>query len=355
MHPELCRLALEAINGTECHSVKEMGNTFYEGQRATRGSGIEFQHQNPKTATVWLPQPVRELIATAQAQLGYSAPQWDRINIIDREYRRGGRLKPHLDRVHIFDEKIFNCVLENTSDSQLVLHPPQGSNEADLIMQEETGRCVGMTDAARHRWMHGVPPIGSGTRGSLSWRYLIEDAMTDTGHPDTEPQSVQLPELERPRKHLKQPKIPDASKPLVIILSLCDGIGVVPWAAEQLWLGHTAVFSWEILDHAVKVAKTNMPRTTHKGDFLEETDVTLEAFLQVLPDVPILIAAAFPCQDNSDLKKGKKGLQGDKSKLIFDIAKFRKKVTIAKRRLSRTAEIHCLWRHMMGTSDEDVE
>ena len=115
------------------------------------------------------------------------------------------------------------------------------------------------------------------------------------------------------------------------------------------------MISWEILEHAVKVAKKNLPHATHRGDLLLETDITIEELLRDLPDVIILVAAGFPCQDNSDLKKGKMGIRGEKSKLIMDIAKFRKKVAIAQRRLSRTAAIHCLWENVMGTSDEDVK
>ena len=39
----------------------------------------------------------------------------------------------------------------------------------------------------------------------------------------------------------------------------------------------------------------------------------------------------------------------------MDIAKFRKTVAKAQRRLARTSEIHCLWENVMGTSDEDVK
>ena len=115
------------------------------------------------------------------------------------------------------------------------------------------------------------------------------------------------------------------------------------------------MISWEILAHAVEVARKNFPHATHRGDLLQETDVTIEELIRDLPDVTILVAAGFPCQDNSDLKKGKMGIGGEKSKLIMDIAKFRKKVAIAQRRLSRTAEIHCLWENVMGTLDEDVK
>ena len=172
-----------------------------------------------------------------QSQLGYPAPEWDRINIIYREYRKGGKLKPHLDRVNIFDEKIFNCVLENTSGSQLVLHPPQGSNEADLVMHEEIGTCLGMTDKARYVWTHGVPPLSRGTRKSLSWRYLLDNATTDTGHSDIEPQMERPPSIERQRKSRRRTQKPRSVLTKLIILSLCDGIGAVPWAAETPWPG----------------------------------------------------------------------------------------------------------------------
>ena len=105
-------------------------------------------------------------------------------------------MKPHISRVNIFDEKIFNCVLENSSDSQLVLPPPQDLNEADL-MHEKTGTCLSMTARARYQWTHGVPPISKGTRKSLRWRYLLDNATTDTGHSDTEPQMERPPFIER--------------------------------------------------------------------------------------------------------------------------------------------------------------
>ena len=94
-----------------------------------------------------------------------------------------------------------------------------------------------MTSTARYQWTHGVPPIGKGTRKSLSWRYLQDNATTDSGHPDTEPQLGRLPSLERPTKRSKKHKEPCPTATKLIILSLCDGIGAVPWAAENLWPG----------------------------------------------------------------------------------------------------------------------
>ena len=136
--PHLCANALEAITAghesTRGHTVKEMGNTFYSDHKAS-----EWDTPSYKLPKVWLPKAVKEFIATAQAQLGYSPPQWDRINVIYREYSKGGKLKPHVDRINVFDEKIINCVLENSSDSQLTLYPPQGPLDADLIMQEVPG------------------------------------------------------------------------------------------------------------------------------------------------------------------------------------------------------------------------
>ena len=68
--------------------------------------------------------------------------------------------------------------------------------------------------------------------------------------------------------------------------------------------------TWEILEHTLAVARKNLPHATHRGDFLQETDHTLEELIRNLPDVTLLVAAGFPCQDNSELKKGKKGTKG---------------------------------------------
>ena len=54
---------------------------------------------------------------------------------------------------------------------------------------------------------------------------------------------------------------------------------------QKLWPGQVTVISWEILEHAVKVAKKNLPHATHRGDLLLETDVTIEELLRELPDV----------------------------------------------------------------------
>ena len=72
----LCANALDAITaGHESargHTVKEMGNTFYCGQRATVGWGVDFAHNyKGRMPTVWQLKAVKELISTAQSQLGY--------------------------------------------------------------------------------------------------------------------------------------------------------------------------------------------------------------------------------------------------------------------------------------------
>ena len=84
MDKALCTKALDVItqgkDGTNGHTVKEMGNTFYSSE------GNSHRHSyRSKMPTVWLPKEVKELISTAQSQLGYQAPQWDRINVIHTE------------------------------------------------------------------------------------------------------------------------------------------------------------------------------------------------------------------------------------------------------------------------------
>ena len=65
------------------------------------------------------------------------------------------------------------------------------------------------------------------------------------------------------------------------------------------------MISWEILEHAVKVAKKNLPHATHRGDLLLETDVTIEELLRKLPDVIILVAAGFHVKTTVTSRKAK--------------------------------------------------
>lgn len=150
---------------------------------------------------------------------------------------------------------------------------------------ETSGLCVHLTGQARTDGKHEFPRLKSGHRLSVSWRFYHQQE----GEPPSPPPT-------------KRPRLEPTVQTKLIVFSLCDGIGAVPLSANELWPGQVIAHSWEILEHSVKVVKHQLPWVEHHGDFLAATSDVLRKILKRCPDVAILVAAGFPCQDNSKAK-----------------------------------------------------
>jgi site-specific DNA-cytosine methylase len=98
------------------------------------------------------------------------------------------------------------------------------------------------------------------------------------------------------------------------VLSLFDGVSCGQVALERAGIKVDNYFASEIDKNAIKIALKNYPNTIQLGSV---TDVK-EEHLKQLPKIDILIGGS-PCQDISVAKKeGRKGLDGEKSKLFFE-------------------------------------
>ena len=194
---------------------------------------------------------------------------------------------------------MYTCVLANTSRSRLTFHAPKqdkwGDSKVEYQVPEAPGLCVHLNGPARTDWKHEVPMLQDGNRLSVSWRVY--------------------------HQRQEQPKIPAATSPRIvpptraklIAFSLCDGIGAVPLAANEIWPGRVLAHAWEILEHSIKVVKHKQPWVEHHGDLLKATADYLRDILKRCSDVSILVAAGHPCQDNSQAKGDKRlGIRGEK-------------------------------------------
>jgi len=97
------------------------------------------------------------------------------------------------------------------------------------------------------------------------------------------------------------------------VLSLFDGISCARVAIERAGIPIQSYHACEIDKYAIQVAKKNYPSTVHLGDVRE---------IKEKIDVDLLIGGS-PCQDLSIAKKGRKGLEGDRSGLFWEYVRIR--------------------------------
>lgn len=93
------------------------------------------------------------------------------------------------------------------------------------------------------------------------------------------------------------------------VLSLFDGISCAKVALEKAGIPITSYTAYEIDKHAVAISKKNHPDIIHYGDVRECKPNENEYDL---------VIGGSPCQDLSIAKKGRKGLDGDRSGLFWE-------------------------------------
>ena len=93
------------------------------------------------------------------------------------------------------------------------------------------------------------------------------------------------------------------------VLSLFDGISCARVGLERAGIPITSYTAYEIDKHAIAIAKKNYPDTIHHGDVRECKPNENEYDL---------VIGGSPCQDLSIAKKGRKGLDGDRSGLFWE-------------------------------------
>ena len=115
----------------------------------------------------------------------------DRLNIIVRRYRAGEGLPFHVDyhagasnpKYHVYDEPVYGCVLRNTSTSVLTFRHkketcslPERCGRGDKADCGDDGEVLVFLQLAPIRFtcQHGLVPLPSGERISLTWRWIAE-------------------------------------------------------------------------------------------------------------------------------------------------------------------------------------
>ena len=87
------------------------------------------------------------------------------------------------------------------------------------------------------------------------------------------------------------------------VLSLFDGI-----SCARVAFGECEYYSSEIDKHAIQISAKNFPNIIRLGDVTK---------VQPIPDLFLLVGGS-PCQDLSIAKKGRQGLQGERSGLFYE-------------------------------------
>lgn len=115
------------------------------------------------------------------------------------------------------------------------------------------------------------------------------------------------------------------------VLSLFDGISGAQQALKNLGIEYE-YYASEIDKYAIQITQKNFPNTTQLGDikkisFYENFDKTILCTdkLEIEADFDILCGGS-PCQDLSIAKKGRKGLEGERSGLFYEYVRILKEV-----------------------------
>ena len=98
------------------------------------------------------------------------------------------------------------------------------------------------------------------------------------------------------------------------VLSLFDGISVARQAFFNANIPINKYYCCEIDKYAIRVSKKNWPDNIHLGSVVDFSNISL--------DIDFLIGGS-PCQDLSIAKKGRKGLDGERSGLFWEYVRIK--------------------------------
>lgn len=94
-----------------------------------------------------------------------------RLNISCLLYSPGQGIPMHSDRVYVYEEDVYGCIIANSSDRALEFHEPPGTSSR-YIIPELPGACFSQRGNARYSCKHGVLPLKFGERLSVTWRWF---------------------------------------------------------------------------------------------------------------------------------------------------------------------------------------
>jgi len=143
----------------------EIGWSFAEAEQNGRRAQAHRIENFPAT---------QMLIQQSYKELGEGVPSSPehQLNVIVRRYCKGQGIPMHTDRIYMFTEPVFGCVLINTSEQGLTWR--QGDNIFKLP-ESPPGVVFVQRGEARYKWQHGVPKLRTGERISITWRWFARD------------------------------------------------------------------------------------------------------------------------------------------------------------------------------------
>jgi DNA-cytosine methyltransferase len=97
------------------------------------------------------------------------------------------------------------------------------------------------------------------------------------------------------------------------VLSLFDGISCARVSLDRAGLDVETYYSSEIDKHAISISEKNYPESVRLGSVIGLTP----------PENIDLLIGGSPCQDLSIAKKGRKGLEGDRSGLFWEYVRIK--------------------------------
>lgn len=109
--------------------------------------------------------------------------------------------------------------------------------------------------------------------------------------------------------------------PRVCVISLFDGIGALMVALSRLECQVVAYAASEIDKPCCRLVRTRWPGVIELGDVTKIDSKIIKHLHDAVGykvDM-VIMGAGSPCQDLSGLKAGRKGLQGEKSRLFFEV------------------------------------
>ena len=157
-----------------------------------------------------------------------------------------------------------------------------------------------------------------------------------------------------------QPSEAHAAQRKLTIFSLRDGVGAVPLAARHLahegWWD-LRLFLAESDEGTVRVTEEHFPEAEKLGGLLAISDLTLDSVAQsAVPEGTVLLAVDFSHRGTGALGGApRQGLQGEKSNLLFPIAKLlrRLKAAVARTQAARVSVEH-LFETNLGVCDREA-
>jgi len=97
----------------------------------------------------------------------------ERMNVIIRHYGVGSQIPYHVDRVNLFAQQVWSCVIICAEPTAGLHYQVDGK---DVPLYEQPGLVAIQTGDARFKYAHGVPPLTKGQRISVTWRWFTNEA-----------------------------------------------------------------------------------------------------------------------------------------------------------------------------------